>query len=256
MGAGAFSPSPPDLQQQVAQAIQRARQLGRPVVIPGAGGIVALPNGQTRMGTPLEIQQAGIPSFARPAPVVPLRPPDPLQLTPSGWDLGLNVGTPIPGTPYNPATTAPPLNQVNPTVQTYAGQAGTQGLPGSPSGPVPAGAPTPPPSQLASDAQAFRVRHGIGSPQQLTADQLNQLSLQAAQQGRTYWPPGTQVAAGQYAPNLLQRPPAVVPVVAMNQLTPQWASAARVPVSSVPLADPNVHYVPPPQQAASDGGAA
>ena len=64
----------------------------------------------------------------------------------------------------------------------------------------------------ANAARNYRLAHGLGTAQdRMTADRLNAMSLQAAQQGRTYWPPGTTVGTGQYAPNLLQMPPAAVP---------------------------------------------
>jgi hypothetical protein len=182
------------LQQQVTQALMRARVLGQPVVIPGAQGIVALPNGQTRMGTPADFGPRTAPSLAAspfgPVPTagpgVPAGTPGPLAAATGGFtpspfgDLSLNVGTPMPGTQYNPTVALPPvnvtapardpvLNQVNPNVQTYAGQPGYSG------------------DATANAARNYRLAHGLGTAQdRMTADQLNAMSLQAAQQGRNF----------------------------------------------------------------------
>jgi len=221
-------------QQMVMQAMQRARALGQPVVVPGGEGIVALPSGQTRMGTPMELQQAGVPSFARPGasafnaptifntpnpfvptagPGVPAGTPTPAPVaapggfTPSPFgDLSLNVGTPIPGTQYNPATAATPSIVLPPQTITA----------------------TRLPPDPATAARNYRLTHGLGTAQdRMTTDQLNAMSLAAAQAGRTYWPPGTVVGPGQYAPNLLQAPPAAV-AANTNALQPDnlhwWAS--------------------------------
>jgi len=250
------------LQQDILQAIQTARQTGQPIVIPGSGGLVATPQGSTRMATPMELQRANIPfqgaltgASAFTAPTV-LNQPNPFQrlptigmpgtqsgnpvpippasalpsimhslagpnmqvtnaptgstvtapgwlttATPSGWDLGMNAGIPLP--PVNVQANAN-LNQVNPNVQTYAGQPGWGGVPQAAVSTVP----------LAAQAARYRVQHGVGSTlaqDRMTTDQLNAMSLRAAQAGRTYWAPGTQVAAGQFAPNLLQAPPSFTP---------------------------------------------
>jgi hypothetical protein len=186
--------------------------------------------------------------------------------TPSGWDLGLNYGTPIPGTPDNPTPTAnAALGQVNPNVQTYAGQPSYQGAPGTQSGNVPPGAPAEPASQpsqqqlLAAQAQAYRSRPGAGNRPQFTTDQLNQMSLQAAQQGRTYWNPNL-LQPGQPVTNALTLPPsagitqsalAQMPGqgnVSGSALVPQpggWTSAVQVPVYQQQLAmlqNPNQLY--------------
>jgi len=208
------------LQQVVLQALAAARSSGQPMIIPNAGGLLALPNGQTRMAQPGEIGPRAAPSLAAnpfgPVPTagpgVPAGTPGPVAAASPGFQLGANVGTPIvPGSWFNSAPAATPsvafppvnvtapardpvLNQVNPNVQTYAGQPGYSG------------------DATANAARNYRLAHGLGTAQdRMTADRLNAMSLQAAQQGRTYWPPGTTVGTGQYAPNLLQMPPAAVP---------------------------------------------
>lgn len=148
------------------------------------------------------------------------------QAVPLGAGLVVNpdgsVGTPGGGfgTPSPAPITQPVLNQANP-----AFTAGMAGLPGSPSGNVPAGAPTPSPSHpaLSAQAQAYRNRT-MGQPSvtlapqtvtaaaptqglELTTDQLNQMSLAAAQQGRTYWNPNLNVQPGGNVTNALTLPP-------------------------------------------------
>lgn len=195
------------LQQQIIQALLLARRTGRPVAIPGAGGIQALPNGLTSM------PQQGV-NVSQPAAAPP-------QM---GTDTGLNYSTPIPGSVYNPLTAATPsivlppqtitarapqpvLNQVNPNVQTFAGQPGW-------------GTTNP-----AAAAAQYRLQHGIGSAQELTTDQLNAQSLAAAQAGRTSFNPqlaaqyGQPMAAGQYGP-----PTTVVNALSVPQQAPQMAA--------------------------------
>lgn len=157
-----------------------------------------------------------------------------------------SVGTPFGGyhTPSPAPLPQPAMNQANP-----AATAGIAGLPGSPSGNVPAGAPTPAPSQPALADQAAAYRNGTPSvslaPQTVTAqaptqglglttDQLNQMSLQAAQQGRTFWNPSLNMQPGGNVLNALTLPPnsganALYQGVAQNPAAAtQFASAAPV----------------------------
>lgn len=158
-----------------------------------------------------------------------------------------SVGTPGGGyrTPSPAPLTQPALNQANPAMT-----AGIAGQPGSPSGNVAAGAPTPAPSNPALAAQAAAYRGGgtpsvtlapqtvtAQAPTQglgLTTDQLNQMSLQAAQQGRTFWNPNLNVQPGGNVLNALTLPPnaganALYQGVAQNPAAAtQFASAAPV----------------------------
>jgi len=224
------------LQQQVMQALARARITGQPVVIPGAQGLVATPQGGTRMATPMELQRANIPFFAnQTSPFGPVPTAGP----------GVPAGTPsvmpssaLPGLMH--VLSGPNMQVTNaPTGSTVVAPAGgasgswtpAPAVPGgasgswvpatAPVGPVPTAGPPVPvgtPADPASAARNYRLQHGLGTAQdRMTADQLNAMSLQAAQAGRTYWAPGTVVGPGQYAPNLLQAPPAAP--VAANPLT-------------------------------------
>lgn len=125
----------------------------------------------------------------------------------------------------SPAPTGAPQAAQQPMVMNQANPAFTAGIPGlagSPSGNVPVGAPTPAPSftpSLSAQAQAYRQRNMGGTGLGLTTDQLNAQSLQAAQQGRTYWNPAMNVQPGGNVVNALTTPPGAG-TMAGNALVP------------------------------------
>lgn len=158
------------------------------------------------------------------------------QAVPLGAGLVVNpdgsVGTP--GGGYRTPSPAPTGTAQQPMVMNQANPAFTAGIPGlagSPSGNVPPGPPTPAPSvttpSLSAQAAAYRQRNmgqggtGLG----LTTDQLNQMSLAAAQQGRTYWNPSMNVQPGGNVINALTTPPGAGTMVG-NALVPGNASGA------------------------------
>lgn len=157
------------------------------------------------------------------------------QAVPLGAGLVVNpdgsVGTP--GGGYRAPSPAPVGGAQQPMVMNQANPAFTAGIPGlagSPSGNVPAGAPTPAPSTpaLSAQAAAYRQRNSMGQGGTglgLTTDQLNQMSLQAAQQGRTYWNPSMNVQPGGNVVNALTTPPGAGTMVG-NALAPGNASGA------------------------------
>lgn len=159
------------------------------------------------------------------------------QAVPLGAGLVVNpdgsVGTPGGGyrTP-SPAPVAGTTSAQQPMVMNQANPAFTAGIPGlagSPSGNVPTGAPTPAPSvtpSLSTQAQAYRQRNNMGGTGLgFTTDQLNQMSLQAAQQGRTWWNPAMNVQPGGNVVNALTTPPGAGTMVG-NALVPGNASGA------------------------------
>jgi len=210
------------LQQQVMQALMRARATGQPVLIPGGDGLVATPQGATRMGSPGEL--AALSPYAG-VPNAPSAMGNPTALNPFGPVPTAGPGVPA-GTPTAvPGGAAP--GQQQPGFQLGA-NAGTPMPPaswfnGTPSVTLPAQTITATrlPPDPATAARNYRLAHGLGSAaDRIAADQLNRLSLQAAQQGRNYWAPGTTVQPGQLAPNLLTMPPSAGAANA-NALAPQ-----------------------------------
>jgi len=246
---------------QASQALMRARLTGLPV--PMMGGMVAMPNGTVTRGAggpgvPLGGESRLTPGGAvggnqplvQPGGAIdtgawsqggpgwqhamaPYFPPvtnqpvgstitAPSWLNPGNWNWNWLAG----GTPTGPYTTQepPPLGVTQLPEVTVTAQAPGRG-------------PTVPPDR-AADARNYRLQHGVGSRQDLDTDRLNQLSLQAAQQGRTYLPPGLTIAPqaasqGVFAPNLL-----VDPSYANN-----YAQALPNRVGVTPQNIANVHWL-------------
>lgn len=190
----------------IVQALLQARLTGRPVPIPGALGLAALPNGS--IGTPgggfgggfgggtqqSAAAQPQIPTVTATAPTPPVTAPPPVAPVPP-W-------------------TVSQLNQ--PTLSA----SGVPGLAGTPSGPPMAPTydmpPAPTPTTLPTlevTARRYRVAHGMGS--QSDADALNAQSLAAAQAGRTYWNPAL-LQPGQPVLNALTTPPVSNPLQSVS----------------------------------------
>jgi len=204
------------LQQTILAALAAARSTGQPMIIPNTGGMLALPNGQTRVAQPGEIGPVTRgPAFGpvpTAGPSVPVGTPPALSAPSPGFQLGANVGTPIPPASWFSTPAAAPTPSV-----TLA--------------PVNVTATRLPPDP-ATAARNYRLAHGLGTAaDRLTVDQLNQESLAAAQAGRTYLNPQLAAQYGQAwgqpgmgpmpdVVNALQMPPAAVPVANSNALAP------------------------------------
>lgn len=154
------------------QALLLARQLGRPVQM--AGGGYALPNGGIT-GTP-SVGMGGPPRWGPQAPPPPMPQPQPIpqpmpqaqgQQTLPPMSLGSLPGEP----PANMPPPQLPVPPINPYTMPFSDPMGPQAI--------------HPAVRRAMMAQALMDPRGG-----MTTDQLNAASLQAAQAGQAYIPPG------------------------------------------------------------------